>query len=66
MVPHYLNHKATMSERKIERAQVERTARVYHRKADAAQALGITLSAYYRLLKRYQIEMPKPMAKQSS
>lgn len=42
----------------IPREQVERVARIYHQNADACAALGITLRAFSRLCKRFDIETP--------
>jgi hypothetical protein len=44
--------------RTIDRAQVERAARMYHTRVDAARALGIGPHSFYRLCRRYHIPVP--------
>ena len=44
--------------RGIERARVERVARVYASNQEASQALGITLRSFNRLCHKYGVESP--------
>jgi hypothetical protein len=44
--------------RGIERAQIERVARMYRSNQDASQALGITIRSFSRLCHKYEVESP--------
>ena len=43
----------------IERARIERAARIYASNRDAGLALGIAPSSFGRLCRRYGVETPK-------
>jgi hypothetical protein len=44
--------------KKTPRDQVERVARMYKSNKDASRALGITLQAFARVCRQYEIETP--------
>lgn len=44
--------------RKIRREEIERAARLYKSNKDASLALGITLQAFGRICRRYDVETP--------
>ena len=44
--------------RGIERAQIERVARMYRSNQDASQALGITIRSFSRLCQKFAVESP--------
>lgn len=44
--------------RKVPKDQIERAARLYRSNKDASLALGITLQAFGRICRRYEVETP--------
>ena len=44
--------------RKMPREEIERAARLYKSNKDASLTLGITLQAFGRICKRYDVETP--------